>query len=140
VVSFTPRPLYPRGKSPRNPLDRSLCEPQSRSGRRGEEKFLTLQRLELQPFRHPAHSQSLYRLSYPSSVIGIVRCKNRSPEICFRDYATVDEAVFSPRRAELCRGVTSRPPRLATLVALQQPPLLCVSERKNTCNDCDSPD
>jgi hypothetical protein len=26
VVSFTPRPLYPQGKSPRHPLDRRLGE------------------------------------------------------------------------------------------------------------------
>jgi hypothetical protein len=38
VVSFTPRPLYPQGKSPRYPLDRRLGGPQSRSGRSGEEK------------------------------------------------------------------------------------------------------
>jgi hypothetical protein len=38
VVSFTPRPLYPQGKSPSYPLDRSLGGPQSRSGRGGEEK------------------------------------------------------------------------------------------------------
>jgi len=38
VVSFTPRPLYPRGKSPWYPLDRRICGPQSRSGRDGEEK------------------------------------------------------------------------------------------------------
>jgi hypothetical protein len=35
VVSFTPRPLYPR-----YPLDRMLGEPWSRSGRRGEEQIL----------------------------------------------------------------------------------------------------
>jgi hypothetical protein len=40
VVNFTPRPLYPRGKSPRYPLDRRLDGPQSRSGRFGEEKIL----------------------------------------------------------------------------------------------------
>jgi hypothetical protein len=40
VVNFTPRPLYPRGKSPRYPLDRRLRGPQSRSGRFGEEKIL----------------------------------------------------------------------------------------------------
>jgi hypothetical protein len=39
-VSFTPRPLYPRRKSPRYPLDRRLGGPQSRSGRRGEDKIL----------------------------------------------------------------------------------------------------
>jgi hypothetical protein len=35
--SFTHRPLYPPGKRPRYPLDRRLCGPQRRSGRRGEE-------------------------------------------------------------------------------------------------------
>jgi hypothetical protein len=38
VVSFTPRPLYPQGKSPWYSLDRRLGGPQSRSGRGGEEK------------------------------------------------------------------------------------------------------
>jgi hypothetical protein len=40
VFSFTPRPLYPRGKSPRYPLDRGLGEPQKSSGRYGEEQIL----------------------------------------------------------------------------------------------------
>jgi hypothetical protein len=40
VVSFTPLPLYPRGKNPRYLLDRRLGGPQSRSGRHGEEKIL----------------------------------------------------------------------------------------------------
>jgi hypothetical protein len=40
VVSFTPRPLYPRGKNPRYPSDRTLGGPQNRSGRRGEKKNL----------------------------------------------------------------------------------------------------
>jgi hypothetical protein len=38
VVSFTFRPLYRQGKSPRYPLDRRLGGPQSRSGRGAEEK------------------------------------------------------------------------------------------------------
>jgi hypothetical protein len=38
VVSFTPRPLYPYGKSPWYPLIRGLGGPQSRSGKGGEEK------------------------------------------------------------------------------------------------------
>jgi hypothetical protein len=33
VVSFTPRSLYPQGKSPRYPLDRRLGGPQNQSGR-----------------------------------------------------------------------------------------------------------
>jgi hypothetical protein len=38
VVSLTPRPLYPQGKSHWYPLDRRLDLTQSRSGRGGEEK------------------------------------------------------------------------------------------------------
>jgi hypothetical protein len=38
VVSFTPRPLYPRGKSLRYPLGRRLDRPDSRSGRGAKEK------------------------------------------------------------------------------------------------------
>jgi hypothetical protein len=38
VVSFTPQPLYPKGKSRWYPLDRRLGGPQSRSRRGGEEK------------------------------------------------------------------------------------------------------
>jgi hypothetical protein len=40
VVSFTPLPLYPRGKSPWYALDRRLGRPQSQSGRLGEDKIL----------------------------------------------------------------------------------------------------
>jgi hypothetical protein len=40
VVRFTLLPLYPRGKSPRYPLDRRLGAPQNQSGQRGEEKIL----------------------------------------------------------------------------------------------------
>jgi hypothetical protein len=38
VVSFTPRSLYPQGKSPWYPSDRRLGGPQSRTGRGSEEK------------------------------------------------------------------------------------------------------
>jgi hypothetical protein len=38
VVSFTPRPLYPQGKSSWYTLDGRLGWPQNRSGRGGEEK------------------------------------------------------------------------------------------------------
>jgi hypothetical protein len=40
MVIFTPQPLYPPGKSPRNPVDRRLSRLQSRSARCGEEKNL----------------------------------------------------------------------------------------------------
>jgi len=38
IVNFTPRPLYPVGKSPCYPLDRRLSGSQSRFGHGGEEK------------------------------------------------------------------------------------------------------
>jgi hypothetical protein len=54
--------LYPQGKSPWYPLDRTLGEPQSRSWRGGEEKN-SQPRRESNPDR-PVRSPALYRLSY----------------------------------------------------------------------------
>jgi hypothetical protein len=69
VVSFTPRPLYPQGKSPWYPSDRRLSGSQSRSGRDEEEKksfHFTCR--ELNPVVQPV-AESLYWLSYPSLYI-----------------------------------------------------------------------
>jgi hypothetical protein len=41
VVSFSTLQLYPRGNSPRYPVDRRLGGPQNRLGRYGEEQSLT---------------------------------------------------------------------------------------------------
>jgi hypothetical protein len=52
MVSFTPRSLYPMGKSPRYPWDRRLGGPQNRSGRCGvETNLLPLRGIELCPSR-----------------------------------------------------------------------------------------
>jgi hypothetical protein len=67
VISFTPRPLYHRGKSPRYPLDRSWAGPKGGLDDVEKRKFLTLPGLELRPLCHPARSQSLYRLRFPGS-------------------------------------------------------------------------
>jgi hypothetical protein len=56
VVSFTPRPLYPKGRSSRYPLDRRMGGPQSRSGR---EKFPAPTGTRTPD--HPARSPALYR-------------------------------------------------------------------------------
>jgi hypothetical protein len=65
VVSFTPRVLYPQGKSSWYPLDRRLGGPQTRSGRGGEEKnSQTLPALEppiIQPVAQ-AYTTELSRL------------------------------------------------------------------------------
>jgi hypothetical protein len=60
VVSFTPQPLYPLGKSTRCVLDRRLGGHQSRSGRCGE-RNLALPGIEPGA---SSSSPSLYRRSY----------------------------------------------------------------------------
>jgi hypothetical protein len=62
VVSFTPRPLYPRGKSSRYPLDRRMGRSQDRPERRGEKKILPPRT------RTPACSHWLYRRRHPGSL------------------------------------------------------------------------
>jgi hypothetical protein len=66
VVSFTPLQLYPRYL-----LDRRLGGPQRRSGCCGGEKnLLPLLGIKFWSLGRPAHSQSLYRLSYRGSHYG----------------------------------------------------------------------
>jgi hypothetical protein len=62
VVSFTPQPFYPRGKSRRYPLGRRLGGRQSRSGRYGEVKILYL--TGTRTLGRQARSQSLHRRCY----------------------------------------------------------------------------
>jgi hypothetical protein len=64
-----PRRFSPQEKSPRLPLDRLLCGPQSQSGRCGEDKNL-LHGWESNTGR-PARSSSLYRLSYRSHMTAV---------------------------------------------------------------------
>jgi hypothetical protein len=66
VVRFTPRPLYPLGKSPRYPLDRRLGGRQSWSGRGGEEKnsqsLLGLELPIIQPVPEPYTTEQSWLL------------------------------------------------------------------------------
>jgi hypothetical protein len=72
AVSFTPRTLYPRGKTPRYPLhSRGWIGLRTGLDDAEKRKFLTLSGFELRPLGHPARSQSLYRLHYPCSGTGI---------------------------------------------------------------------
>jgi hypothetical protein len=108
VVSFTPLLLYPRGKSPRYPLDRSLCGPQSQSGQRGEEKMLDPNRLELRPLGCPAHSRSLYRLRYPGCTRGLILEKrialnikeNLDSSVCIAKKYGLDSRCSIPNRGK----------------------------------------
>jgi hypothetical protein len=65
MVSFTPQPFYPQGKSPCYPLDRRLGGLQIRSGRGGEEKNSQLLSGLKPPIIHPAaqrYTTDLFRL------------------------------------------------------------------------------
>jgi hypothetical protein len=68
VVSFTPRPLYLRGKSPRYPLDRRRGGGKSRSAHcGGQQDLLSLPEIETQFLGHAtsklvAIPTELYRL------------------------------------------------------------------------------
>jgi hypothetical protein len=66
VVRFTPLPLSTRGKSPRYPLDRRQGGPQSRSGRRGEEKITIAaghRQIIHSPFQVPRNSWLRFNVS-----------------------------------------------------------------------------
>ena len=68
MVSFTPLPLYPRGKILGACRIGCWVDSGASLGDVEERKFLTLPGLELRALGRPAHSQSLYRLRYPGSL------------------------------------------------------------------------
>jgi hypothetical protein len=77
VVSFTPRPLYPQGKSPWQPLNRRLGGPQNWSGCCGEVKILDPTWSQTPtPVIQTIASHSLYQLHYPGSLNYILPIKN----------------------------------------------------------------
>jgi hypothetical protein len=77
VVSFTLRLLYHQGKSPWYPLHRSLREPQTRSGRSGEERnSQTLPGLET-PIIQPVAQRYATDLSRPRFPLYLLEHKIR---------------------------------------------------------------
>jgi hypothetical protein len=67
VVSFTPLPHYPRGKSFGTHWIGGWVDHRAGLDNMKKWKFLTLPVLELRPLGRPASSQSLNRLRYPGS-------------------------------------------------------------------------
>jgi hypothetical protein len=66
MVSFTLRPIYPRGKSHRYSLDRRLDKPQSRCGHCGEDETLLLVlEIERRFLSDLAPIEPLYPLRHP---------------------------------------------------------------------------
>jgi hypothetical protein len=80
VVSFTPRPLYPRERDPGPHWIGGWVDPRVGLDDMEKWKFLTLSGLELRPLGRPASSQSLYRLRYGGSLRKVRRCKTISRE------------------------------------------------------------
>jgi hypothetical protein len=74
MVSLTLRPIYPRGKRPRYPLDRGLGGPQTWSGRCGEEKivYLTGTRTPTPLSSSPYRGAVPTALSRPRIIVGPV--------------------------------------------------------------------
>jgi hypothetical protein len=93
VVNITPRPLYPRGKSPRYPFDRRLGGPQNRSGRRGEDKNLvpTGTRTPAPSAVQPVASRYT-DWAIPAPQLKVLGCDNVLPG---QDYRTPQRAVMN---------------------------------------------
>jgi hypothetical protein len=93
VLSFTPQPLYPQGKSPRYPLGKTLGGPQSQCGRRGREKILgpTRTRTPIPWSASPVASRYTgYTIpAHNNNVTSLINSVNTA------QHATIEEAVFS---------------------------------------------
>jgi hypothetical protein len=92
MVSFTPQPLYPQGKSPRYLLDRRLSGPQSRSGRLGEEKILDPTRtlnsdlLVVQPIGSHYTDYAILAPPILFMVITVFECDSNRSQFSFYEY------------------------------------------------------
>jgi hypothetical protein len=69
MVSFTSRPIYPRGKSPRYPLDRSWVDHITGLHDVKRRKILNLARLELRLLGHPAQANRYNDCAIPTPYI-----------------------------------------------------------------------
>jgi hypothetical protein len=74
-VSFTPRPLYPREKSPRYQLNRRLGGSQSWFERHREVKIFETTGTPTPTPRSSSHQLVLYRLRYTGSIVLIMALK-----------------------------------------------------------------
>jgi hypothetical protein len=75
VVSCTPRPLEPQGKSPGTNWIGGWVDPRAGLDDMEKRNFLTLPGLELRHLGRPARSQSLYRLRHLGSTVAGSRIK-----------------------------------------------------------------
>jgi hypothetical protein len=95
VFSFTLRLLYPRGSRPRYPLARRLGGPQSRSGRRGEEKNLALPGIEtraVQPVAIPTELVTSQNLLYLKTC-----SRNRSLKFYLKSLIIINQGFITVR-------------------------------------------
>jgi hypothetical protein len=148
VVSFTPRPLYSRGKSPRYPLDRRLDGPQSRYGRCGGEKFLDLTENRTSTPRssnpQPSHYTD-WATGYEAVVMRFI-CVLRVPDTCWIGGWAHITSFWSCRRREKsqhrCRKSTHGRPlhwplQLAVFVIKQEDTAATICTREKTSSNLD---
>jgi hypothetical protein len=74
MVSFMPRPLYPREGALRAHWIGGWVDPRTGLDDLEKRKFMTLPGLKFRPLCRPACSQSLYRLRYPDYAIPASCC------------------------------------------------------------------
>jgi hypothetical protein len=113
VTSFTRRLLSPRGKSPRYPLDRSLCGPQVRSARRGGKHLLPLPEIEPR-LSCPARR---YTSSFPSTLVIYWSCQ-------YQDYTASECGAVSGMIIDRGNRSTRRKPAPMPICPPQIPPAL----------------
>jgi hypothetical protein len=117
MVTITPRPLYPRGKSPPGTHWIAGCMgPRNGMDDVEKRKFMTLQRLEPRSLRRPARSQSLYRLRLYSKYMKAKVDKNLQHVVAYRSSAVrmfLESAVvlyFSTRWIQSHELLSQHPP------------------------------
>jgi hypothetical protein len=101
VVSFTPRPLYPRGKSTGTHWIGGSINPRDGLVDFENKKFLILPGLELRPLRRLDRSQSLYRLRYPGTSISVRHISILSSHLFLGLIRLFCSQLFQPMHAYL---------------------------------------
>jgi hypothetical protein len=99
VVSFMPRPLYPRERALGTHCIRGWVDPRAGLNDIEKWKFLTLPGLQLWPLGRPARSQSLYRLRYPGAL--------KKSSVSFFFTAVRKSFCFEYRCLPLCHKIFS---------------------------------
>jgi hypothetical protein len=135
VVNFTPRPLYPQGKSPRYPLDRRLGGPQSavwKMWRKETGRCLALvisSSSFIRPFRRHLTMSSTSSISSSSCVQ--TETRNQSWSVHGETVSNGNEATVTPRSVVLSFRITEASEKLPTVHG----EVSCCQQELKVCDD-----